>query len=512
MPMRIINEFLNKVTMYQLMHNVLRGLIAAAVILSFFGVLSFTWWHILIDMALFSVFCFASNYFFSYIFKTKPNPESQYITAEILTLIFGPLNPFTGWLVMFIVSFIAMGSKYLLAYKKRHIFNPAAFGVLATALLLGQGASWWIGSSYMLPFVLVAVFLILQKIKWFHLFLSFVNTYLILLSITLLASGVEITSVYGSVQASLLDSALIFFATIMLVEPLTAPKGFNKRIAYGISIAVLMILHQRFWPLGWPTSGLSIETALIFANLIVFMANPKSERRTLKFVEKKLEAKDTYSFWFEPFKKSQHIPGQYQEWTLPHPNSDSRGIRRFFTIASSPTEDRIRLATKFNPKSSSFKLALQKLKPGDEIYTSNIEGDFILPKENRKLAFIAGGIGITPFLSMMKYLVDKKIKHDIVLFIANKTEEDIVFQELLVQAAEIGVRTIHILSEPNDTWSGYKGFISEEIIQKELPDWKERLFYISGPEGMVAHYKDMLIKMGVPKKEIIKDYFPGYEA
>ena len=116
---------------------------------------------------------------------------------------------------------------------------------------------------------------------------------------------------------------------------------------------------------------------------------------------------------------------------MAHDHPDSRGIRRWFTISSSPTEQHIWLTTRFTDRGSTFKRKLKELAEGDEIIVSGLEGDFVLPKHlSRPMAFIAGGIGITPFRSMIKYLLDKDLKADIILLYSNRTVRDVVFKEI----------------------------------------------------------------------------------
>jgi ferredoxin-NADP reductase len=194
---------------------------------------------------------------------------------------------------------------------------------------------------------------------------------------------------------------------------------------------------------------------------------------------------------------------------------DSRGNRRYFTIASSPTEKELRLGVKFYQNGSSFKKALAYMDDGDVIIASQLSGDFVLPKnENKKLVFIAGGIGITPFRSMIKYLIDTKQKRDIVLIYSNKTEADVVYKDIFNQASEyFNLKTIYIFTNLEDGQAsriGRRGFVNEKMILEEIKDWKERTFYISGPPSMVSGTEKIIKKLGLSGNHIKTDFFPGF--
>src|ERR1035437_6534264 len=94
------------------------------------------------------------------------------------------------------------------------------------------------------------------------------------------------------------------------------------------------------------------------------------------------ESDNIISFWFEPEKPMNYLAGQFIEINLPHPSSDDRGVKRWFTLSSSPSDaPLVSITTKFNDKSSSFKAALKNLKPGDMVDMSEPMGDFVLPKD-----------------------------------------------------------------------------------------------------------------------------------
>lgn len=220
-----------------------------------------------------------------------------------------------------------------------------------------------------------------------------------------------------------------------------------------------------------------------------------------------------WGFWFDHSAPPSWSAGQYMEWVLPHENADSRGKRRFFTVCSSPTERELMIVTKIIDQSSSYKLALKNMEVGAPITARGLEGDFVLQKDGReKLLFIAGGIGITPFRAMIKYLLDNGQKRDIVLLYANKTNSDAAFVDLLKEAGKIGVKTIYFFSDSEKPiLPAVTGLIGEPAIKRYVPDWRERTFYISGPEPMVEAYEKMVVAMGVAKKGIKTDFFPGYD-
>lgn len=228
----------------------------------------------------------------------------------------------------------------------------------------------------------------------------------------------------------------------------------------------------------------------------------------------KLQFSDTIiGFVFQPKEKIDFQAGQFLEWILPHPNPDDRGVKRHFTISSSPTEDNLMLTTKFSTRSSSFKKALQQLKIGDEIEVGHVEGDFTLPDDpSAPLVFIAGGIGVTPFRSMIKFLFDTGQKRDITLLYSNKTPADIVFKDLYDDAsAKVGFKVVYVLTDPAPPgWQGDSGFIDEAMIKQEVPDWQRRTFYVSGPEPMVEAFEKMLGEMGISEAHLKRDFFPGY--
>lgn len=149
---------------------------------------------------------------------------------------------------------------------------------------------------------------------------------------------------------------------------------------------------------------------------------------------------------------------------------------------------------------------------GTPIIAAQLAGDFVLPKDSSiKLVFIAGGIGITPFRSMIQYLLDTKEKRDITLIYVNRNKEDVAYRDVFDRAhAELGVKTIYLFNNPKEIpeSSVQRDSITDALV-KEVPDYLGSSFYISGPNAMVSDVKSHLKNIGVRSRNIETDYFPG---
>ena len=503
---KFIDNFLNRTTMYRVVLYYLLALWLIALIFSFFNILPYTPFSIIISLAILLLVSSATNYIFSFVFKVPANIESIYISVFILALIITPaLTPadyiFLGW-----AGILAMASKYIFAIKHKHIFNPAALAVVITAFFINQSASWWIGTLSLAPFVLVGGLMVVRKIKRKDLTLSFFLVAIITIIVFVSLNG---GNVFNSLYQALFYSPILFFTFVMITEPLTTPPSRLLRILYGALVGFLFVPQIHFG-----TFYLTPEIALLFGNIFSYLVSPK-KRLTLKLKKFVQVASDTAEFVFDTDSPLHFKPGQYLEFTLGHKKADSRGNRRYFTIASSPTEKELRLGVKFYPQPSSFKKALAQMDDGDTIIASQLSGDFVMPSnKKKKLVFVAGGIGITPFRSMLKYLIDLGQKRDIVLIYSNKKEADIIYKNIFEQAAKLlGIKTIYTLTDLKNIetkWAGKRGAIDGRMILKEIKDWQQRTYYISGPPSMVTGIEKIIMNLGISSRHIKTDFFPGF--
>jgi ferredoxin-NADP reductase/Na+-translocating ferredoxin:NAD+ oxidoreductase RnfD subunit len=502
--MKFIDNILDKITMYRLVLYYLILLLVVASIFGFFGILPYSPISIIVSTIFLVVICWITNKIFSYAFDAPTNLESVYISALILALILSPIKSTADIPLLFWAAVLTMASKYILAINKVHIFNPVAIAVVLTAIGFGGSASWWIGTASLLPFSLLGFFIV-RKIRRYDLvFYFFVASLITMFGLSM----VQGSNVLTTLQQIVISSPIFFFAFIMLTEPLTTPPTKSLQAVYGALVGVLFA--PQFHIGSFYTTP---EIALVIGNIFSYTVSPKF-KLILTVKDKIKVGYDTIDFIFTPKQKFSFSPGQYMEWTLSHNRPDSRGNRRYFTIASSPTEENLRLGVKFYANGSSYKKALLLMDNQRIIVGAQARGDFTLPKDPKeKLVFMAGGIGITPFRSMIKYLIDTKQPRPIIVLYANKTIDEIVYYDVLNHAQQqLGIRTIYTLTEKTKipaTWQGSVGRIDENMIVKEIPDFMERIFYLSGPRMMVTSYEKTLRKIGVPEKHIKIDFFPG---
>lgn len=222
----------------------------------------------------------------------------------------------------------------------------------------------------------------------------------------------------------------------------------------------------------------------------------------LKFLEKRQETPGVYSFFFQPESGITWAPGQYMHYVLPHPDADDRGMERWFTISSAPFEKQIGLTTRLaSDKSSSFKQALMRIKPGDELEADGPKGKFILQEGDHKHILIAGGIGITPYRPMLVQLDHAGEQKSIELLYANR-DDHLVFGNFFKQF-EAKVPAFHLR-----TFIGSQK-INDSDLESYVSD-ASTVFYLSGPRAMVESYQSPLETAGLDEQRIKTDYFPGY--
>ena len=201
-------------------------------------------------------------------------------------------------------------------------------------------------------------------------------------------------------------------------------------------------------------------------------------------------------------------PGQFQFVTI---KADGKELSKPFSISSSPTEKtHIEFTKKLSE--SEFSTALKALKVGDWARIDAPYGKFTFEGEHERIGLLGGGIGITPFMGICKYCTDMRLNTKITLLYGNRTENDIMFRKELetMQEQNRHLKVVFILNEASSGWKGATGLITPEMIKKEMPDYKETMFYTCGPPAMVQVMEKMVEQLGLPKAQLKREYFAGY--
>jgi len=487
-----VDKQLDKLTSYKLVLYFLYVLVAWGLLGSLFKKVGFQWYDILLSVIVLAVVCRGINMLVSKFMNIPRNVESDLITALILALILSPGSSLNDYLILAIAAAVAMLSKYILTISRWHIFNPAALGAFVSSEVFHHYASWWVGTSFITPVVFVGGMLVLRKMKRFIMAGTFEVVALAAIALETYLNQ-SAGQIWHSLWIAIISAPLLFFAYIMLTEPFTSPRHLPNYVPYAILVGFLY---------GYTKLKISPEEALLIGNIFAYIMEP-NRRLTLQFVRKIPEAVGITSYIFSGKDRFKYQAGQYMEWTLSENATDFRGNRRYLTISSSPTEKDLMFTVRQpEQKSSRFKERINNFKKGDRILADGLAGTFTLPKsDSQKLAFLAGGVGITPFRSMVKYVVDFGQKRDIHLLYSAGSKDEFAFKDVFEQARSFGLQT---------TYSAET--IDKGTIQNAIPDFAQRTFYISGPYGFVHSMEKALLQLRVPTKQIKTDFFPGYGA
>ena len=221
------------------------------------------------------------------------------------------------------------------------------------------------------------------------------------------------------------------------------------------------------------------------------------------------------AFRFEKPQGFHHRAGQNIALTLVDPpETDAKGPSRTFTIASAPHESTLMIATRM--RDSAFKRVLKAGAAGLRVKIDGPDGFMTMSeKADRPLAFLAGGIGITPFLSMARDAAARKLPHRMTLFYSNRRPEDSAFLDELqrLERDNANFRMVATMTEPEKSahpWKGETGFIRRELLERHLPDLREPVYYLAGPPAMTMAMQSMLDECDVAETDILFEEFYGY--
>ncbi|MDB5244880.1 MAG: putative Ferredoxin-NAD(+) reductase [Parcubacteria group bacterium] len=226
-------------------------------------------------------------------------------------------------------------------------------------------------------------------------------------------------------------------------------------------------------------------------------------------------AEGTMLFRLEKPEGFSYIPGQNADFTLIDPKViDSEGNKRTFSLVSTPSDEHLEIAVRI--RDTAFKRTLQTLPIGSLLTIEGPYGDFMLHENvSRRAIFIAGGIGVTPFMSMIRNATEHSLPHQIVLFSSNRRPEDAPFLDKLKSLAvqNPNFTFVPISSQAatsSHPWAGERGHIDSAmfaryVIKEELP-----IYYVAGPAHMTVAIRSILNTDGVSNDDIRTEEFSGY--
>ncbi len=231
----------------------------------------------------------------------------------------------------------------------------------------------------------------------------------------------------------------------------------------------------------------------------------KIETRIKEIIRRNYNVK---SFRLEAPAELDFKAGQFLTLTL----QGDQKLKKYLSISSSPTE-KCHLEVTKKLTQSDFSRALDNLRAGDRVVIQYPMGKFILDESSPKIAFLSGGIGITPIRSICKYAVDKNLGIDMVLVYSNRSVRDIVFKDDFdaMQKSYPLLRVAHVLCETEPGFKCTVGLINGNLIKNEIPDYLQRKFYLCGPVQMVEAMRKILSgELGVSGEKIVMENFQGY--
>lgn len=226
-------------------------------------------------------------------------------------------------------------------------------------------------------------------------------------------------------------------------------------------------------------------------------------------------AEGTMAFHFAKPADFQFRAGQAIDITLLNPpETDAEGNTRAFSIASAPFDGDLMIATRM--RDTAFKRVLRSATLPLEVKIEGPSGSFVLHRKAEKPAvFLAGGIGITPFVSIIRAATHDRAPHQLYLFYGNRRPEDAAFLDRLtaIPAQNPNFHLIATMSEMEKShrdWQGETGFIAKAMLTQYLPTLQGPIYYIAGPPAMVAAMRRMLTEAGVDEDDIRTEEFSGY--
>ncbi|MEW6008151.1 MAG: FAD-dependent oxidoreductase [Candidatus Omnitrophota bacterium] len=230
-----------------------------------------------------------------------------------------------------------------------------------------------------------------------------------------------------------------------------------------------------------------------------------------KLIERIKRTDSIESFRFLPDKKIEFLPGQFLQVIFDEDKLDKKDLNKYLSFSSSPFKNYIEFTKRLS--NSIFSQKLNSLEANDTILIKAPLGNCIFKDEYGKIAFLIGGIGITPVISIIEYIMEKKLDMDILLFYSNRTEDEIAFRKELDswQSQNKKIKIIYTVTDcqPKDKRC-LLGHIDKTLLSSKISDMRERVFFTFGPPGMVKAMENLCLELSCNKENIKTESFLGY--
>lgn len=487
-----------RLSMYRLTVLLLLAVTGWAFVLSLAGALYYAPADLAALLAVTLSVTLVSSRVMGLLLRTRPHTESSVITALILFLLFWPSTSAPDLTAAAVAAAAATVSKYLLAWRRRHIFNPAAVGAFTAGLLGLAGPAWWVAAPLMLIVVLPAAALLLWRTRLAGTAAVFAVTALAGSALQFQLSGAGFAAGLWTALASF---PIVFLAGFMLTEPLTLPPRRVQRLLVAGLVGILFCLPLQLGPV-----HMSPELALLIGNAVAFGFGQRGAV-TLRLAENRALTPTARELVFEPARPVRFSPGQYMELSLPHAPVDGRGSRRTFSISTAPG-GRVGFGLRIQDPPSTFKAALLRLAPGATVAGTAVGGDFTPPRPGQPLLLIASGIGITPFIGWLRS--GALSGRDVVLVYAVASAEEAAYAgELRAAAADGELQVLICCREDVPGFARVADRLPEGAALRSLvPDVAARAAYASGSPAAVAAARRAVRTAGGGRT--VTDAFTGY--
>ncbi|MFE4198194.1 FAD-dependent oxidoreductase [Paenarthrobacter sp. NPDC056912] len=493
-----IDTWLGRFTMYRLILWVLGVLVVYSMVLNVLGWLTFGLPQMLVHLVLCLGVTYASNRLLAMVFRITPHSESSLITGLLIYFLFWPAFGVTDMAGVALACVLASASKYALAFRGRHIFNPAAAGAFLTGLTGLNIATWWAATPAMLWLLVPGVLVVLYRTRKMLMATVFMVVATSIICAELLSRGMTFGQ---ALWQPLAQRPLLFFVGFMLSEPLTLPPRRWQQLALAAVVGVVFAVPYN---LGFVAN--SPELALLLGNLIAFVLGQRGGVELIFKGSRALTPGST-EFRFEPTRPVRYAAGQFMELNLPHSGSDGKGRRRVFSITSPPGAAEVTFGVGTAEPLSTAKKALLALQPGDNISATTVGGDFLLPHDAGKpVLLIAAGIGITPFLAHLA--ADEAARDTVVLYLAKGRDELACAEQLEASGARVIARLADGSTPPDFMLDAGTSRIDAPRLRELVPDLAEREVYVSGSPASVDSLR--AAARGAGARRVHVDSFAGY--